>query len=87
MPASTETPSKTKKPAKLFSVTGDASGIHASLSGYSEDRLANAVEVLKGLSQAGAQFPKASRLAYELDAFVNEPTAKDESKTATTKTP
>lgn len=78
----TGTDTKPRKPPKLFSVTGDASGISANLSSFSLDRLVNAVAVLQGLSQAKAQFPKAAVLAYELDAFLNEPTAKCESKTA-----
>lgn len=72
----TATETKPRKPPKLFSVTGDATGIHANLSSYSIDRLVYAVAVLKGLAQAGVQFPKAAALASELDAFVNDPTAK-----------
>lgn len=70
-------PTKTKKPPKLFSVTGDSSGIKTVLSNYSRDKITDAMRVLYALAKADNTFPKALALSAALDAFATDPTAKD----------
>lgn len=72
-----ESPTKaTKKPPKLFSVTGDATGIKTVLSSYSIDKLWNASGILAALSKVPEQFPGADTLSKSIDEFIRNPTAK-----------
>lgn len=69
-------PTKTKKPPKLFSVTGDASGVRVKLSAYADGKLTDAIRVLESLFHAGGTFPKSAALAESITLFLMDPTAK-----------
>lgn len=75
MPATTSEP-KTKKPPKLFSVTGDANGIKTTLSEYARRKLSEASEILIILSGCEGQFLTAESISKALDSFIVNPTAK-----------
>lgn len=81
MPA-TATETKTRKPPKLFSVTGDHTGIKTELSKTARDTLTDAVTVLYALSKAGETFPRALSLSAQLQDFAEKPTAKPETPKA-----
>lgn len=73
MPATTSEP-KTKKPPKLFSVTGDASGTKVKLSDSAVTALAKAANVLAALEKSAAIFPRAGDIGRMVAAFVMSPT-------------
>lgn len=75
MAATTAEP-KVKKPPKLFSVTGDATGIKTVLSEYSRRKLSEASEILIILSVCEGQFLTAESISKAIDSFIVNPTAK-----------
>lgn len=62
----------------LFTVKGDSSGIKTELSKAAIDKIYAASAVLYALSKAGETFPLALALSARLGAFLDKPTAKDE---------
>lgn len=64
------------KPRKLFTVEGSAHGITTTLSKQALDPLHKAAHTIACLAKAGATFPKAAALLFELEEFIHDPTAK-----------